>query len=126
MSNTVPELRLTVLVVEDQDLVRMATADFLAEAGFRVFEAANADEALVALEARPDIRVVMTDVEMPGSMNGFELARTVRERWPSLPVIVTSGRLHPGADKLPEEIPFLAKPYGSATIIELIRQMVPF
>jgi CheY-like chemotaxis protein len=71
---------MVVLVVEDETLVRMFMADFLDEAGFRVFEAVNADEALTVLQARPDIQVVVTDIEMPGTMNGLELTRVVRER----------------------------------------------
>jgi DNA-binding NtrC family response regulator len=123
MSEDIPETRMTVLVVEDQTLVRMFAADFLDEAGFKVFEAVSADEALALLQARPDIQAVVTDVEMPGSMNGFELAKTVREQWPGVRVIVTSGRRYPEADELPDEIPFLAKPYLPDTIINLIRQM---
>ncbi|NBJ13471.1 response regulator [Microvirga arsenatis] len=114
---------MTVLVVEDQILVRIFAADFLEDAGFKVFEAASADEALTVLEARPDIQAIVTDVEMPGSMDGFGLARTVSERWPGVKVIVTSGRRQPGADELPEEIPFLAKPYLPTTVVSLIRQM---
>jgi CheY-like chemotaxis protein len=74
------EPRMVVLVVEDETLVRMFMADFLDEAGFKVFEAVNADEALTVLQARPDIQVVVTDIEMPGTMNGLELTRVVRER----------------------------------------------
>ena len=81
---------MVVLVVEDATLVRMFMADFLDEAGFKVFEAVNADEALTVLQARPDVQAVVTDIEMPGSTNGLELARTVRERWPSVEIVVTS------------------------------------
>lgn len=123
MSDAGADTRMTVLVVEDQILVRIFAADFLEEAGFKVFEAANADEALTVLEARPDIQAMITDVEMPGSMDGFELARVTHARWPGVRVIVTSGRIEPGSEDLPESIPFLAKPYLPATVINLIRQM---
>jgi two-component system, response regulator PdtaR len=74
MPNSEP--RMVVLVVEDQTLVRMFMADFLDEAGFKVFEAVNADEALTVLQARSDVQAVVTDIEMPaGSMNGLKLAR---------------------------------------------------
>jgi two-component system, response regulator PdtaR len=76
------ESRMVVLVVEDQTLVRMFMADFLDEAGFKVFEAVGADEALTVLEARPDVQAVVTDIEMPGSMNGIELTHVIRDRWP--------------------------------------------
>ena len=79
---TASEPRMVVLVVEDQTLVRMFMADFLDEAGFKVFEAVNADEALTVLQARPDGQAVVTDIEMPGSMNGVELVQVIRERWP--------------------------------------------
>ena len=89
------EPRMLVLVVEDQTLVRMFMADFLDEAGFKVFEAVGADEALTVLEARPDVQAVVTDIEMPGSMNGIELTHVIRDRWPGIGVVVTSGRQRP-------------------------------
>jgi two-component system, response regulator PdtaR len=114
---------MVVLVVEDETLVRMFMADFLDEAGFKVFEAVNADEALTVLQARPDVQVVVTDIEMPGSMNGLALARTVQEHWPVIAVIVPSGRERPGPDDLSDKVAFLAKPYLPDTVINLTRQM---
>jgi CheY-like chemotaxis protein len=73
---------LVVLVVEDDAIVRMDTVSIIGEAGFEAIEAGNADEAIVLLEARADIKVVFTDIEMPGSMNGLKLAFAVRVRWP--------------------------------------------
>jgi CheY-like chemotaxis protein len=118
-----PEPRLTVLVVEDETLVRTFVSDFLDEAGFKVFEATDTEEALTILQARPDIQAVITDVEMPGPMNGFDLARTVHERWPGVTVIATSGRACPPMDDWPESIPFITKPYLPATIVGLVRQL---
>jgi CheY-like chemotaxis protein len=121
---SVSEPRLVVLVVEDETLVRMFMADFLDEAGFKVFEAVNADEALTVLQARPDVQVVITDIEMPaGSMNGLKLARTIQERWPGIGIIISSGRERPGPDDLSDKVAFLAKPYLPNTVINLIRQM---
>jgi CheY-like chemotaxis protein len=120
---SVSEPRLVVLVVEDQTLVRMFMSDFLDEAGFKVFEAVSADEALTLLEARPDVQAVVTDVEMPGCMNGIELARAVRDRWPGVGLIVTSGRQRLGLEELPDEVAFLAKPCLPETMISVIRQM---
>ena len=75
-----------VLLVEDDGLLLMEAADTLAEAGFTVLEAPHADQALKVLESRPDVEVLMTDVDMPlGSMNGFALARLVSRRWPRIP-----------------------------------------
>jgi CheY-like chemotaxis protein len=73
-----------VLVVEDETLIRLDIADCLAEAGFDTLEAANADQAIRTLENRPDIRLILTDVNMPGKMIGLELAALVRLRWPPI------------------------------------------
>ena len=119
-----PEPRLVVLAVEDEPLVRMFIADFLEDAGLRVVEAVDADEALTILTARPDIQAVITDVEMPrSSMDGLELARTIRDQWPGIGVVITSGRERPGPGALPDEVVFLTKPYLPATVIQVVRQM---
>ena len=76
--------RQVVLIVEDEALVRMPAVDTIEEAGFEILEATNADEAILLLEARLDITVVFTDIEMPGSMNGLRLAEAVRGRWPPI------------------------------------------
>lgn len=78
-----------VLIVEDETFVRMAAVDMIEEAGFEVIEAANADEAILVLEARRDIAVFSTDIDMPGSMNGLNLAKAVKGRWPPIKIIVT-------------------------------------
>jgi CheY-like chemotaxis protein len=114
---------MVILVVEDEPLVRMFLADALDEAGFKVFEAVSANEAITLLKARPDIQAVVTDIEMPGSMNGIGLTRAVRARWPGIGLVVTSGRVRPGLDDLPADVAFLAKPYLLDTVITVIRQM---
>jgi CheY-like chemotaxis protein len=81
--------RPVVLIVEDEFLVRMDAVDMIAAAGFQVAEAANADEAIGILEARRDITVVFTDIQMPGSMDGLKLARAVRGRWPPIKIVAT-------------------------------------
>jgi CheY-like chemotaxis protein len=118
-----PTTRMCVLVVEDETLVRIFAADFLEEAGFKVFEAVNADEAITVLEARCDVQAVITDIEMPGSMNGLALATFIHNRWPSIGVVVTSGRARPGADDLPKAASFLAKPYLPEVVIQTIQQV---
>jgi CheY-like chemotaxis protein len=118
------EPRMVILIVEDEPLVRMFIADFLDEAGFRIIEAVNADEAITILTARPDVQALITDIEMPnGSMNGLELARVVQERWPGVGIIISSGRERPGPDDLSEKVAFLAKPYLPDTVINILRQM---
>ena len=103
----------TVLVVEDDPLVLISAVTMIEDAGYEVLEARNADEAIVLLEANPQIRVVFTDVEMPGSMDGLKLAAYVRDRWPPVAIIVTSGRILPGKAGLPADGVFLSKPYRS-------------
>ncbi|WP_084730988.1 response regulator [Microvirga vignae] len=114
---------MVVLVVEDETLVRMFLTDFLDEAGFKVFEAVSADEAMALLQARPDIQAVITDIEMPGSMNGLELAKLIQERWPGVGVVLSSGRERPGPDDLSDRVAFVSKPYLPATVIQVIQQM---
>ena len=76
--------RQVVLIVEDEALVRMTAVDMIEEAGFEILEATNADKAMLLLEARLNITVVFTDIEMPGSMNGLRLAEAIRGRWPPI------------------------------------------
>ena len=85
--------RPVVLIVEDEFLLRMDAVDMIAGAGFEVVEAANADQAIEILEARRDITVVFTDIQMPGSMDGLKLARAVRGRWPPIKIVATSGHV---------------------------------
>jgi CheY-like chemotaxis protein len=116
--------RRTVLVVEDEVLVRMMLADVLDDAGFRVIEAANADEALRVLSAVPEVAAVVTDVEMPGgSINGFELARRIRAEW-NIGVLIASGRQAPRQGELPEGSHFVAKPVYPDTLVSLIRTLL--
>ncbi|EIM31182.1 response regulator [Microvirga lotononidis] len=111
-----------ILVVEDEALVRMLVSDILTEeGGYRVIEAVNAEEALTLLEARDDVRLVFTDVDMPGPLNGFALARIVAEQFAGLKVIVTSGRTTPDMEDPPAAIPFLPKPYAPSVLIRLVR-----
>lgn len=110
-----------VLIVEDEPFVRLEAIETLTAAGFTVIDAANADEAIKILEARRDIRVVVTDVQMPGSMDGLKLAATIRDRWPPIALIVTSGQTPVRLEDLPERGRFLPKPYHRAHLVELIR-----
>jgi two-component system, response regulator PdtaR len=110
-----------VLVVEDDVFERMGVSDMFAEAGYRVLEAGDADEALRLFEANSEIRLLFTDVSMPGSMSGSDLARHVAERWPSVGIIVTSGRPRP--DKLPLSMRFHDKPYEPMVVLRQAREM---
>ncbi len=105
--------RPVVLVVEDEPLQRMMAVDLVLEAGFEVVEAWSADEAVSILESRSDIRVVFTDVDMPGSMDGLKLAAAVRDRWPPIAIIVTSGQVALKDGMLPAGSVFFSKPYDT-------------
>ncbi|GAU86746.1 response regulator receiver protein [Bosea sp. BIWAKO-01] len=98
----------------------MDAASMLEDAGFEALEASNADDALTLLEARSDIRIVFTDIEMPGSMNGLKLAFLVRGRWPSITIIIASGRIQPEPKEMPADVTFLRKPYSHAAVLEAI------
>ncbi len=112
-----------VLSVEDEFLLRMDAADMITAAGFGVVEAANADEAIGILEARRDITVVFTDIQMPGSMDGLKLPRAVRGRWPPIKIVATSGRVEIAETDLPEGGRFLPKPYGPTDVAGVLREV---
>jgi CheY-like chemotaxis protein len=109
-----------VLIVEDELLLRISAAEMVADAGFEVVEAGNADEAIAILEARPDIHIVFTDIQMPGSMDGLKLARFVRDRWPPVKLVATSGRVAVVEGELPEGGLFIGKPYTATRIAEIL------
>src|ERR1700733_7127558 len=109
-----------VLIVEDESLLRISGAEMIADAGYDVVEAGNADEAIAILEARIDIHIVFTDIQMPGSMDGLKLARFVRDRWPPIKLVATSGRVTIGEGDLPEGGLFIPKPYTAAGIAAVL------
>jgi CheY-like chemotaxis protein len=115
--------RPVVLIVEDEFLLRIDAVDIVRAAGFEVVEAANADEAIEILEARWDITVVFTDIQMPGSMDGLKLARAVRGRWPPIKIVATSGHLDVSETDLPEGGRFLRKPYSPVEVTGLLREL---
>lgn len=109
--------RQTVLVVEDEALIRFSIADEIRDAGFEVLEAANADLAIDLLESHPEITILFTDIDMPGSMDGLKLSEAVRKRWPLVQIIVTSGHIKINAENLPVAGYFFSKPYSSTKLI---------
>jgi CheY-like chemotaxis protein len=110
-----------VLVVEDEPFSRLYAVDLVESAGYKAVQAANADEAIAILEARKDISVVFTDIDMPGSMDGLKLAHAIRNRWPPIELILTSGHININEDELPERGRFFAKPYRDQEVISLLR-----
>lgn len=117
-------MQISVLVVEDEPLVLMATVMHLEAEGFDVIEAANADGAIAILTKRPDIQVLFTDIDMPGSMDGLRLSAFVRDRWPPVHIVVTSGKRMVEITDLPAGSMFFAKPYGLDNLSSSIRALV--
>ena len=116
--------RPVVLVVDDEPLVRMLAHDTLTTGGFDVIEAVSADEALVLINARPDVGLLFTDVNMPGELNGYGLAQLASKKLPALPIIVTSGGPDtPGDGDLPQGAKFLDKPYSPSVLLTLVQDM---
>jgi CheY-like chemotaxis protein len=115
--------RAVILVVEDDVLIRMDAAQMISGDEFDVIEAANADEAIAILETRLDVTVVFTDIQRPGSMDGLKLAAAIRDRWPPIKIITTSGRVTIDRDDLPHGGRFLRKPYSPAQILKTLREL---
>jgi len=109
-----------VLVVEDEELLRLYAADLLKEAGFEVVPAADADDALRVMASRPDIRVLFTDVQLPGAFDGMELARRVHEQWPLVLLLITSGGVKPAENEIFDKGHFLPKPYTGDDVMREI------
>jgi CheY-like chemotaxis protein len=113
-----------VLLVEDEPLVRLTQVDILKESEFWVIEAQDADEAFELLKSRPEIDAILTDVDMPGSMDGFEFARLVRQGWPEVAVLVISGKTGPGPGDLPPNATFLHKPILPDNLIAALQDVM--
>jgi DNA-binding NtrC family response regulator len=109
-----------VLIVEDEAMIRMVAADALADCGIVAWEAGDADEALNALNQHPSISLLFTDVNMPGDMNGIDLARRVHEVRPDVELIVTSGATIIANDDLPDHGTFLGKPYQMDRLVQIV------
>ena len=109
-----------VLVVEDEPIIRLDLIDTLERAGFGTLGAGSAAEAIALLEMHPEIRVVFTDVQMPGTMDGVALAKCVRERWPPTIIVVSSGKVVFQPGELPDDIPTLAKPYDEVRLEQVM------
>jgi two-component sensor histidine kinase/CheY-like chemotaxis protein len=113
-----------VLVVEDEMMLRMRAVDIVEDAGFTPIEAVNADEALAILESRSDIELLFTDIQMPGSMDGLRLAYAVHERWPSIKIILVSGKLTLAEAEKPIHSRFFGKPLEVKKMIAEMREMI--
>jgi len=117
-------LPLVVLIVEDEMMLRMRVVDMVEDAGYVPVEAVDADEAMAILQSRSDIVLMLTDVQMPGSMNGLQLAHAVHERWPPIKIILASGQLQLTGSDIPQDSRFFGKPLQSAEIVAEMREML--
>jgi CheY-like chemotaxis protein len=113
-----------ILVVEDEALLLFSISDDLQDAGYEVLTATNADEAIALLTKHPEIQLIFTDIDMPGSMDGLKLSAMVHDRWPPVRIILTSGKQRPAAHLLPSDTPFLPKPYTTAGVVATMRAML--
>ena len=112
-----------ILVVEDEALIRMHCAEMVRDLGFEVIEAVDADEAVSLLESVPGIKVVFTDIQMPGSMDGLMLAAAIRDRWPPVALLITSGKVRPPTNDMPAGARFIPKPYSPWQIKEQLHSL---
>ena len=114
---------LKILVVEDELLSRIHAVNLIEDAGYEAVEAANADDAIKILEERKDIRIVFTDINMPGSMDGLKLSHAIRKRWPPIELILTSGHFILSDADLPERGRFFPKPYADKQLIDAVHHL---
>ena len=113
-----------VLVVEDEMLLRMRAVDMVEDAGFTPVEAVDADQAVAILESRSDVALLLTDIQMPGSMDGLKLAHAVRERWPPIKIILVSGQLKLANIDIPADSRFFGKPLEAREMIAEMQNMI--
>jgi two-component sensor histidine kinase/CheY-like chemotaxis protein len=113
-----------VLVVEDEMMLRMRAVDIVEDAGFTPIEAVNADDALAILEARSDIDLLFTDIQMPGTMDGLKLAHAVHARWPSIKIMLVSGQVTPTETEKPVNSRFYGKPLEVKRMIAELQEML--
>jgi CheY-like chemotaxis protein len=124
MAHHTSPLRAKILIVENEALIRLELAAQLGDMGLRVLVASNADEAIALLDAERDITVLLTNLTMPGSMDGLRLAHHVHRRWPPIKIVATSGRLGAGIGDLPLGSIFVAKPYSPQTLRQAIAPLL--
>jgi CheY-like chemotaxis protein len=112
-----------VLIVEDEAIVRLNAVSILEDAGYLTVEATDSTDALVELCRNAAIRILFTDIDMPGGINGLELARRVRELRPDVAIIVTSGHNKPGPEEIPNGGRFISKPYSTQAVTDLVGEL---
>lgn len=114
------------LVVDDDPIILMNTCDILEDAGYRSYEADTGEDAIPTLTTKAEtITLLFTDVEMPGALNGFQLARLVDERWPHIEIVVASGRIKPEDGDMPAKATFIGKPFSAEMVHDHLRKTLP-
>lgn len=124
MSSYTDLSKANVLIVEDEFVLRMRAVAVVEDAGFTAIEAVDADEALQVLETRSDISLMLSDIQMPGSMDGLKLAHAVHARWPSIKIILVSGQMNVSDQDRPAESRFFGKPVADAKMIAVLQAMI--
>jgi CheY-like chemotaxis protein len=112
------------LIVDDEALLRLYAAGVLEDHGFKVVEAENAAAALNILEANSNVRLLFTDIQMPGELNGMGLAREVHARWPDVLLVITSGQTRPNPADIPDDGRFIKKPYRAADLLSEVDDLM--
>jgi DNA-binding NtrC family response regulator len=113
-----------ILIVDDEALLRELIADIFMDEGFRVVQADSAMGALKLLEIHDDIRLVFSDIQMPGKPDGLGLIEIVRQRWPHILLIVTSGRMRPKSEDLPRDTRFIQKPFDQSEMLRTVGDLL--
>ena len=125
MSDASADPLMSVLLVEDEALLRMDAAEFLAEEGFIVIGSGTGEHAASVIGGHPDdMHILFTDVHLPGTLNGVQLAHLARKRWPSIAILIVSGRTQPSQEDMPPGSRFLPKPYAPHIVIRHLRALV--
>ena len=126
MSDSVQPPAPYALVVDDDGLIRMDAMDILTDAGFRTFEASDGDRAMALLaQEHAAIVLLFTDVQMPGSRDGFAVARETARQWPHIAIVVASGLIQPGPSDMPEGARFIGKPFTADMVHDHLREILP-
>ena len=113
-----------VLLVEDEAFLRIDALQFLQEEGFIVIESHNGEHAATVIGSHPHIHVLFTDVHLGGDLNGVQLAHLARKRWPSIAILIVSGRGQPEQEEMPSGSRFLPKPYAPQVVVRHLRELV--
>jgi CheY-like chemotaxis protein len=114
----------TILVAEDDGLLRLMASELLEDHGYTVVEADSAEEAIKVMEQRKDVRLLFTDIQMPPGCDGLELVREVHNRWPKVRLVITSGQVQPARAEIADHGRFIRKPYRAKDLLDQIDELI--